>query len=48
MSITLYIPDKETADLIERALAAAGQCLRECGPDKFEVVPIPGYLRSEP
>jgi hypothetical protein len=45
VTITLFIPDKATADLIERALAAAGLCLHECGRgDKFEVIPIPDYL----
>ena len=47
MKIVVQIPDKETADMVERALASAGLCLAPTRKDgTWDVREVHGYLRN--
>jgi hypothetical protein len=43
----LILPDRKTAELVERALAEHGLILHEIRPSVFAVEPIPTHLRRQ-
>lgn len=46
MKIELTIPDKDTADELERVISSSNLFLLQTGPDAYSIHPVPSWVQE--